>query len=89
VKIQHYIAIVSSCLLCVVMSVVAFSELSQAITLIRSGSSVWEGGAELFSGLASLGLAYFLWRWAVSVRKNALLSLQLKKRIDAEQRQAS
>lgn len=88
-KIQHYIAIVSSCLLCVVMSVVAFSELSQAITLIRSGSSVWEGRAELFSGLASLGLAYFLWRWAVSVRKNALLSLQLKKRIDAEQRQAS
>jgi hypothetical protein len=87
VKIQHYIAIVSSCLLCVVMSVVAFSELSQAITLLRSGSSIWAARAQLFSGLASLGLAYFLWRWAGSVRKNALLSLELKKRLDAEQAQ--
>ena len=84
-KIQHYIAIISSCLLCLVMSIVAVSELSQAITLLRSGSSVWEGRSQLFSGLASLGLAYFLWRWAHSVRKNALLSMELKKRLDAGQ----
>jgi hypothetical protein len=89
VKIQHYVAIVSSCLLCVVMSVVAFSELSQAITLIRSGASVWEGRSQLVSGLLSLGLAYFLWRWAACVSKNAQLSLQLKKRLDAEQGQGS
>jgi hypothetical protein len=85
VKIQHYLAIVSSCLLCVVMSVIALSELSQAITLLRSGSSVWEGRSQLVSGLLSLGLAYFLWRWAGSVRKNALLSMELKRRLDAGQ----
>ena len=84
-KIQHYVAIVTSCLLCLVMSIVALSELSQAITLLRSGSSVWEGRSQLLSGLASLGLAYFLWRWARSVRENALLSLELKKRLDARQ----
>ena len=84
-KIQHYVAIVSSYLLFLVMAVVAGSELSKGVTLLRSGSSVWEGRSQILAGLLSLGLAYFLWRWAGSVRENARTSLELKKRLDAGQ----
>jgi hypothetical protein len=87
-KIQHYAAIVSSCLLCLVISVVACSKISQAIDLIRSGSTAWEARSHIASALLSLGLAYYLWRWAGSVRKNARLSLQLKQRLDAGQERA-
>jgi membrane protease YdiL (CAAX protease family) len=83
-KIQHYVAVVFSYLLFLVMAVVACSELSKGVTLLRSGSSAWEGRSQIVAGLLSLGLAYFLWRWAGSVKENAQISLQLRKRLDAE-----
>ncbi|MFC5480379.1 hypothetical protein [Massilia suwonensis] len=87
-KIQHYLAVVFLYLLVLVlvMAVVAGSELSKGVTLLRSGVSVWEGRSQSAAGLLSLGLACFLWRWAGSVRDNARISLQLKKRLDGQAR---
>ena len=62
-KIQHYVAVLFSYLLFLVMAVVAFSKLSKGMTLLHSGASIWEGRSGIISGLLSLGLAYFLWRW--------------------------
>lgn len=85
-KIQHHVAVVCSYLLFLVMAVVAGSELSQIVALLRSGASLWEGRSQIVASLLSLGLAYFLWRWAGSVRKNAQISLELKKRLDGQER---
>jgi len=88
VKIQHYVAVLFSYLLFLVMAVVAFSKLSKGMTLLHSGASIWEGRSGIISGLLSLGLAYFLWRWAGSVKENAQVSLRLNKRLKAGQERA-
>ena len=87
-KIQHYVAVLFSYLLFLVMAVVAFSKLSKGMTLLHSGASIWEGRSGIISGLLSLGLAYFLWRWAGSVKENAQVSLRLNKRLKAGQERA-
>lgn len=88
-KALHYVPVVFSYLLTLLVAIMAGSEFSEAFAHMRTDASIWAGASRFTAGLISLGLAYFLWIWASRVRANARISLALKDRLGAEGEQLS
>ncbi|QNA90575.1 hypothetical protein G4G28_22475 [Massilia sp. Dwa41.01b] len=82
-KLLHYVPVVFSCLLTLLVGIDGCHTLVLAFERLQAGTTVWAGASALMSGLLSLAVAWFLLRWASSVRKNARISVEL-----AEQRAA-
>lgn len=88
-KALHYVPVVFSYLLTLLVAIMAASEFSEAISHMRADGSLWAGASRFAAGLLSLGLAWFLWIWAGRVRTNARLTLGLREKLHAEQEQVS
>lgn len=88
-KIVRYLPVVFAYLLTLVVAINGLSKLPGAIEKMLAGPTIWAGLSGLISGLLSLGLAFFLLRWANSVRTNTRTSQDLAERLAKEPRRAA
>ena len=84
-KALHYVPVVFSYLLTLLVAIMACSEFAQAYARMQADPSAWPAMSRAVAGLLSLGLAWFLWIWAGRVRTNARINLQLKQGLEHEQ----
>lgn len=75
------LSVVLAYLLTLVVAIDGCGKLPGAIEQMLAGPTIWAGLSKLVSGLVSLGLAWYLLRWANSVRANMRTRRQLAERL--------